>query len=264
MLEQAGQPVVRITLGDRYGVGQEFFRWEMATAVAGSILELNPFDQPDVEASKIETRKITDACEAGSSLPDEVPLATDGQLQLFADERNATELRALAAEQTVAALLAAHFNRANAGDYVALLAYLERNAANTDSLQRVRGVVGQQGKIASCLGFGPRFLHSTGQAYKGGPNTGVFLQITADASEDLAVPGEAIPLAWSRLRRRWEILRCWLSGVAGCCGCISLARCRLVLSGSMDCCKSDVTIHHILRTDGYAALYPSYKDLRFL
>jgi transaldolase/glucose-6-phosphate isomerase len=188
-LEQAGQPVVRITLEDRYAVGQEFFRWEMATAVAGSLLELNPFDQPDVEASKIGTRKITDACEAGSSLPDAVPLATDGQLRLFADERNATELSALAAEQTVAALLKAHFDRANAGDYVAILAYLERNTANADSLQRVRAVVGQQGKIASCLGFGPRFLHSTGQAYKGGPNTGVFLQITADASEDLAVPG---------------------------------------------------------------------------
>ena len=188
-LEQTGEPVVRITLEDRYAVGQEFFRWEMATAVAGSLLELNPFDQPDVEASKIETRKITDACEAGSSLPDKVPLATDGQLLLFADERNATELRGIAAEQTVAALLKAHFDRANAGDYVALLAYLERNTANSDRLQRVRGVVGQQGKIASCLGFGPRFLHSTGQAYKGGPNTGVFLQITAAASEDLAVPG---------------------------------------------------------------------------
>ena len=108
---------------------------------------------------------------------------------MFADERNATELRGIAAEQTVAALLKAHFDRANAGDYVALLAYLERNTANSDRLQRVRGVVGQNGKIASCLGFGPRFLHSTGQAYKGGPNTGVFLQITADASEDLAVPG---------------------------------------------------------------------------
>ena len=188
-LEQTGESVVRITLEDRYAVGQEFFRWEMATAVAGSLLELNPFDQPDVEASKIETRKITDACEAGSSLPDKVPLATDGQLLLFADERNATELRGIAAEQTVAALLKAHFDRANAGDYVALLAYLERNTANSDSLQRVLGVVGQQGKIASCLGFGPRFLHSTGQAYKGGPNTGVFLQITAAASEDLAVPG---------------------------------------------------------------------------
>jgi transaldolase/glucose-6-phosphate isomerase len=188
-LEQAGEPVIRITLDERYGLGQEFFRWEMATAVAGSIMSVNPFDQPDVEASKIEARKITDAYEAGGSLPDELPLAVDGQLALFADERNATELQDLAGGQTVAAILKAHFDRAKAGDYIALLAYLDRNAANTRQLQQLRGAVRQGGKIASCLGFGPRFLHSTGQAYKGGPNTGVFLQITADACEDLQVPG---------------------------------------------------------------------------
>ena len=188
-LEQAGEPVIRITLDDRYTLGQEFFRWEVATAVAGSVMGVNPFDQPDVEASKIEARKITDACEAGESLPDEVPLAADGQLTLFADARNAVELQDLAGEQAVAALLKAHFSRAKAGDYVALLAYLDRNTANTRQLQQLRDTVRQQGKIASCLGFGPRFLHSTGQAYKGGPNTGVFLQITAAASEDLQVPG---------------------------------------------------------------------------
>ena len=188
-LEQAGEPVIRITLDDRYTLGQEFFRWEVATAVAGSVMGVNPFDQPDVEASKIEARKITDACEAGESLPDEVPLAADAQLTLFADAGNAVELQDLAGEQTVAALLKAHFSRAKAGDYVALLAYLDRNTANTRQLQQLRDTVRQQGKIASCLGFGPRFLHSTGQAYKGGPNTGVFLQITAAASEDLQVPG---------------------------------------------------------------------------
>ena len=188
-LEQAGEPVVRITLDDRYTLGQEFFRWEVATAVAGSVMGVNPFDQPDVEASKIEARKITDACEAGGSLPDGVPLAVDGPLTLFADARNAAELQELAGEQTVAALLKAHFNRARAGDYVALLAYLDRNTVNTRQLQQLRDAVRQQGKIASCLGFGPRFLHSTGQAYKGGPNTGIFLQITADVSEDLQVPG---------------------------------------------------------------------------
>jgi len=188
-LEQAGEAVIRVTLDERYGLGQEFFRWEMATAVAGSVMGVNPFDQPDVEASKIEARKITDAYEAGGSLPDEVPLAVDGQLALFADERNATELQDLAGGQTVAAILKAHFERAKAGDYIALLAYLDRNAANTRQLQQLRDAVRQNGKIASCLGFGPRFLHSTGQAYKGGPNTGVFLQVTADASEDLQVPG---------------------------------------------------------------------------
>ena len=188
-LEQAEVPVIRVTLDDPYSLGQEFFRWELATAVAGAVMDVNPFDQPDVEASKIEARKITDAYEAGGSLPDKEPLAADSQLTLFADERNASELQGLAGEQTVAALLKAHFGRAEAGDYVAVLAYLDRNAGNTRQLQQLRDSVRQNGKIASCLGFGPRFLHSTGQAYKGGPNTGIFLQITADASEDLQVPG---------------------------------------------------------------------------
>jgi transaldolase / glucose-6-phosphate isomerase len=188
-LEQAGEAVIRVILDDSYTLGQEFFRWEMATAVAGAVMGLNPFDQPDVEASKIEARKITDAYEAGGSLPNDVPLAVAGQLRLFADERNATELQALAGEATVGAMLKAHFSRAKAGDYIALLAYLDRNTANTGQLQQLRDAVRQNGKIASCLGFGPRFLHSTGQAYKGGPNSGVFLQLTADASEDLPVPG---------------------------------------------------------------------------
>ena len=189
LLEQAGEPVVRITLDDRYALGQEFFRWEMATAVAGSLMELNPFDQPDVEASKVEARRITEACASGGSLPAQTPLATDGQLMLFADSRNAAELTALVDELSVEALLKAHFGRITAGDYVALLAYLDRNTANTGQLQQIRNTICQDGKTASCLGFGPRFLHSTGQAYKGGPNTGVFLQITADADEDIQVPG---------------------------------------------------------------------------
>ena len=190
-LEQAGEPVVRIMLEDRYTLGQEFFRWEVATAVAGSVMRLNPFDQPDVEASKIEARRITDAYESTGSLPQQQPLATAGQLALFTDARNATELTALADGPGVAALLKAHFSRIAAGDYVALLAYLDRNAANTAGLQQLRDAVRQGGKTASCLGFGPRFLHSTGQAYKGGPNSGVFLQITADAAEDIEVPGRS-------------------------------------------------------------------------
>jgi transaldolase/glucose-6-phosphate isomerase len=189
-LEQAGEPVVRITLDDRYSLGQEFFRWEMATAVAGSLMGVNPFDQPDVEASKVEARRITDAYKTGGRLSVDKPLAVDGQLMLFADARNATELQALADEPGVAGLLKAHFGRIIAGDYVALLAYIDRNGSNTGQLQQIRDVLRQGGKTASCVGFGPRFLHSTGQAYKGGPNTGVFLQITADATEDIQVPGQ--------------------------------------------------------------------------
>ena len=189
-LEDAGQAVVRISLPDVYCLGQEMFRWEVATAVAGSVLNVNPFDQPDVEASKIETRKITEAYEAGEALPEEPLLAGDDVLALYTDGRNAAELRAACGDEvTVANVIKAHLDRIVPGDYLALLAYLQRDAANTSRLQEIRLATRDAGKVATCLGFGPRFLHSTGQAYKGGPNSGVFLQLTADPVEDLPVPG---------------------------------------------------------------------------
>jgi transaldolase/glucose-6-phosphate isomerase len=158
--------------------------------VAGSVLDVNPFDQPDVEASKIETRKITEAYEAGEALPEQPLLAGDGLLTLYTDGRNAAELRAACGDEvTVAAVIKAHLARIEPGDYLALLAYLERNAATTGRLQGMRSTIRAANKVATCLGFGPRFLHSTGQAYKGGPNSGVFLQLTADPVEDLPVPG---------------------------------------------------------------------------
>jgi hypothetical protein len=189
-LEEAGQPVVRLHLTDRYNLGQEFFRWEIATAVAGSLLGINPFDQPDVEASKIETRKLTAAYEASGRLPGETPLAEDGGLALYTDARNAAALREQAGAQGgVAALLAAHLARAGSGDYVALLAYLSRDAGHDRWLQAMRLQLRARYGVATCVGFGPRFLHSTGQAYKGGPNSGVFLQITCEEAQDLPVPG---------------------------------------------------------------------------
>ncbi|HEY2138019.1 MAG TPA: bifunctional transaldolase/phosoglucose isomerase [Xanthobacteraceae bacterium] len=187
-LEQAGQPVVRIAVTDRYHVGQEFFRWEIATAVAGAILGINPFDQPDVEASKIKTRELTDAYEKSGKLPPETPfLETDG-VTLFADAKNRA---ALGKADTLAGVLAAHLDRLRDGDYCALLAYVERNKLHHSTLQDIRRMIRDRKRVATCVGFGPRFLHSTGQAYKGGPNTGVFLQITSDDANDLAVPGHA-------------------------------------------------------------------------
>jgi transaldolase / glucose-6-phosphate isomerase len=186
-LEAAGHPVVRITLRDRHQLGQEFFRWEVATAVAGAILGINPFDQPDVEASKVKTRELTDAYERSGALPPETPILEEGGVRLFADERNA---KALAGQRTLTGMLKAHLERLGSGDYCALLAYIERNAAHTDALQAVRLAIRDAKRVATCVGFGPRFLHSTGQAYKGGPNSGVFLQITADVAADLAVPGQ--------------------------------------------------------------------------
>jgi transaldolase/glucose-6-phosphate isomerase len=188
-LEQAGQPVVRITVSDKLQLGQEFFRWEMATAVAGSILGINPFDQPDVEAQKVKTRELTAAYEKTGALPPETPFATVDGVALYADLASAESLKPHAA--SLASVLKAHFGRVGAGDYVALLAYIERNPAHAQALQRLRRMIRDRTRAATCLGFGPRFLHSTGQAYKGGPNSGVFLQITAADAEDLPVPGQA-------------------------------------------------------------------------
>ena len=187
-LEAAGHPVVRITVSDKMQLGQEFFRWEMATAVAGSVLGINPFDQPDVEAQKVKTRELTAAYEKTGKLPPEEPFFTADGIALYADPENAAALKPQAT--SLAAALKAHLARVHAGDYVALLAYIERNPAHAEILQRLRRMIRDRSRAATCLGFGPRFLHSTGQAYKGGPNTGVFLQITRDDAEDLPVPGQ--------------------------------------------------------------------------
>lgn len=189
LLETAGHPVVRIDAADRLDLGAEFFRWEFATAVAGSVLQLNPFDQPDVEASKEETRRLTTLYEREGHLPVEPPLAQDGRLTLHADPVYSRALRDEGAAASVAELLAAHCRQIAPGDYVALLAYIERSAPHTRILQEIRAGIRRRWGVATCVGFGPRFLHSTGQAYKGGPNTGVFFQITCDDAIDLDVPG---------------------------------------------------------------------------
>ncbi|MGH9513537.1 MAG: bifunctional transaldolase/phosoglucose isomerase [Terriglobales bacterium] len=189
-LENAGQPVVRINLGDTYDLGQEFFRWEIATAVAGSIIGINAFNQPDVEASKNVTRDLTAEYEKSGSLPAETPILEDGGIKLFSDRKNADELGKAANGKSLAAYLRAHLNRIHPGDYFALLAYIQMNSEHQGVLQGLRESVKDKKHVATCLEFGPRFLHSTGQAYKGGPNSGVFLQITCDDAMDLPVPGQ--------------------------------------------------------------------------
>jgi transaldolase/glucose-6-phosphate isomerase len=172
-------------------LGQELFRWEIATAVAGAIIGINPFDQPDVEASKVATRKLTSAYEESGKLPDEEPLFTGDGITLFTDAANARALQAaVGAQPTLTSYLEAHFNRAQPGDYVAVLAYVDMNEAHERLLQQLRHVIRDRKRVATCLGFGPRFLHSTGQAYKGGPNTGVFLQVTCDDAADLPIPDQ--------------------------------------------------------------------------
>jgi transaldolase/glucose-6-phosphate isomerase len=186
-LEKAGHPVIRITLPNIYTLGQEFFRWEIATAVAGSIIGINAFNQPDVEASKIETKKLTSQYESTGSLPAESPFFTSKDAKLFADEKNTA---ALSGGSTLGDILKSHLSRITVGDYFAVLGYIPMNAENEKALQAIRHSVRDLKRVATCLGFGPRFLHSTGQAYKGGPNSGVFLQITCDDASDLAVPGQ--------------------------------------------------------------------------
>jgi hypothetical protein len=188
-LVTAGRPVVRLDVAEPYALAGEFFRWEIATAVAGAVMGINPFDQPDVEASKIETRKLTNDVEATGHLPAETPAIVDQGLRFFTDAANHEALASSATAPTASAWLAAHLSRLGTGDYFALLAYLPMTHAHEAVLSRLRHRVREHAGVATCLGFGPRFLHSTGQAYKGGPNTGVFLQVTCDDARDLPVPG---------------------------------------------------------------------------
>ena len=195
-LEQSGHPVVRLPVDDRYRLGAEFYRWEFATAVAGAALGLNPFDQPDVEASKVEARRLTAAFERDGALPAETPVAaTDAggasDLQLFADVGTVDRLGGSDAGNAAALerLVAAHCSSLAEGDYAAILAYVEMRADHVAALQALRHALRNATDNATCLGFGPRFLHSTGQVHKGGPNTGVFFVLTADNRADLEVPG---------------------------------------------------------------------------
>jgi glucose-6-phosphate isomerase len=189
-LEAAGAVVVRIDVARPLAIGQEFFRWEIATAVASHVMRLNPFDQPDVEASKIETKALTTAYERDGSLPAEAPALSGGGLEIFADPATVERLAGAADTGTPEGWLRAHLASIRAGDYVALLAYVEMNARHAGVLQRIRHSIRDRAHVATCVGFGPRFLHSTGQAYKGGSDKGVFLQITADDAGDLPVPGQ--------------------------------------------------------------------------
>jgi transaldolase / glucose-6-phosphate isomerase len=186
-LAKAGHPVVRITLPDIYSLGQEFFRWEIATATAGAIIGINAFNQPDVEASKVETRKLTSEYETTGKLPAESPFFSTDSVKLYADPRNTNELKG---GGDLVGFLKKHLERIKAGDYFGVLGYITMNEAHQQALQSIRLAVRDHKKVATVLGFGPRFLHSTGQAYKGGPNSGVFLQITCDDAIDVLVPGQ--------------------------------------------------------------------------
>ncbi len=187
-IEASGQPVIRIVLNDLYQLGQVFFQWEIATAVAGSLIGINAFNQPDVEASKIVTRDLTAAFEKDGALPAETPIVDQDGIKLFTDPTNAAALTK--GSSTLGGVIRAQIDRIQPGDYFGLLAYIPMFQEYEDKLQEIRKLIIENKRVATVLGFGPRFLHSTGQAYKGGPNSGVFLQITCDEPADLPVPGQ--------------------------------------------------------------------------
>jgi glucose-6-phosphate isomerase len=194
-LEAAGHPVVYFEIADRYEIFGQFFTWEIATAVAGSVIGINPFNQPDVEAAKIETRTLTSEYEKTGKLPERTPFLTGtGEsnipFALYATDAYAATLKSAAPNATLAGILRAHFDQLHAGDYFATVAFIPMFEENEAIIQGFRHKVRDQKRVATCLGFGPRFLHSTGQDYKGGPNTGVFLQITADHADDMDIPGQ--------------------------------------------------------------------------
>lgn len=180
-LQKAGQPVITIQMEDRLDLAQELFRWEIATATAGIILGINPFDQPNVQESKDNTNRLLTKVRQFGKLPEPDPTLTDGPLHFYF---YGAELAKNARE-----LLKIFFAKSRPGDYIALQAYLTETPAITQALQTIRRRLRDGLWLATTLGYGPRFLHSTGQFHKGGPNTGLFLQLTADDPEDTAIPG---------------------------------------------------------------------------
>ena len=187
-LARDGHPVVRIGIQSLDDIGQEFFRWEIATAVAGAVLGIDPFDQPDVESAKVAARELTRRYEASGSLPSEDAFFAVPAVRLFAAPEYSNRLLADSGRHSLATVLRSHLNAVRAGDYLALLAFVNRNAETQAALGRMRETVRSLSGAATCVGFGPRFLHSTGQLHKGGADNGVFLQIGCNNRIDLAVP----------------------------------------------------------------------------
>ena len=189
-MTRAGLPIARIELSEKLALAQELFRWEIAVAVAGSILELNPFDQPDVEASKLETKKIIDEFEKLGVLLEDKPFYAQEGVDLYSDQaiREAVGL-GVSNKEGLTDYLRAHLARINPGDYFGILAFIDRSGQNQESVEEFRELIHSGKGCATIVGFGPRFLHSSGQLFKGGSDSGVFLQITCGDARDLPIPG---------------------------------------------------------------------------
>jgi hypothetical protein len=194
-LENAGHPVIYLTLPDLYALGGHFFIWELATAFAGWRLGINPFDQPNVQESKDATKELLEAFKKEGRLREQIVVAQNEDLKIYTDERTATGLTS----RSVPDVLRAHIRSANPGDYLALLNYFEETAQIESSVQDIRHYLRAATRCATTTGYGPRFLHSTGQLHKGGPNNGVFIQCTAADTIDKPIPDE--PYSFSILKQ---------------------------------------------------------------
>ena len=182
VLAAAGHPVITLLMKNPFDLGQEFYRWEVATAVASAVFQINPFDQPNVQAAKTATDQLMKAVETEGKLPDtEAPAASE----------NGVDYYTTAHGNGATGVLQAFFAQAQPGDFVCLQAYLTETPAVSASLLALRRRVQQELHLATTSGYGPRFLHSTGQYHKGGPNTGLFIQFTDDNPQDLALPGRS-------------------------------------------------------------------------
>ena len=186
-LSAAGHPVIRRTLNDALDLGEEFYVWEMATALAGVLLGINPFDQPNVQESKDNTKALLEDFKRDGTLPEQSLAAEGGGMKVYTDDETIAEL---GADLSPAEFIAAHLKRVKAGDYVALLDYFLESDAHEALVQSIRLAIHGKHKVATTTGYGPRFLHSTGQLHKGGGDNGVFIQLTADDNPDVPLPGE--------------------------------------------------------------------------
>jgi transaldolase / glucose-6-phosphate isomerase len=187
-LEAAGHPVLRHTLHDPLDLGEEFFLWEFATAIAGALLNIDAFDQPNVQESKDNTKRLLGEYVQNGALPQQKLIIAEESMRVFGDEATRDLLRR--GGSSMQEIVTAHLSRIKPGDYLAVTQYIEELNNYESLLQQVRIAVRDEKKVATTSGYGPRFLHSTGQLHKGGPDTGVFLQITSEDINDIEIPGE--------------------------------------------------------------------------
>lgn len=198
-LKRAGHPVINIQVNDEWDIGEEFFKWEFAIAAAGALLDIDPFDEPNVKESKDNTNNVLEKYKQTTVLPEPVSILKEGNLSFYFDSKT-TKIKKPA---NARGLFKSFFKLMKAGDYLALMAFIQQNEQSFSTLENIRNQIKVRTGSATTLGFGPRFLHSTGQMHKGGPDTFIGIQITADDPMDIIIPGE--PYTFGLLKRAQAI-----------------------------------------------------------